>query len=103
MSDDSEIQQVLPDAAIQRLADQAEFGVTSLRGVPAEPVEQARPYTVTVETVSASLDHTRARLAEKRAQRDEINAEIKLLVGEAELLERMWRIAQAAEKAAAKE
>jgi len=44
------------------------------------------------ESVTASLDEVRTRLKELRAQRDEINAEIKQLVSEEELLERMSRI-----------
>ena len=42
--------------------------------------------------VSASLAEVQTRLKELRAQRDEINAEIKTLVAEEELLERMERI-----------
>jgi len=62
------------------------------------PDRDERPYETARNTLSVALDLTRERLAERRAHRDDVNAEIKLLVEEAELLDRMWRIAAAAAK-----
>jgi len=64
----------------------------ALPGMPAPPVERGGKYEEVQDTVIKALDATRNRLRDLRQQREEINAEIKLLVDEEELLERMTRI-----------
>lgn len=49
-------------------------------------------YNDAMSRVQIALAMTQQRLAELRKQREEINAEIKLLVSEEELLERMTRV-----------
>jgi len=67
----------------------------TLPGMPQPPVERGGRYEEVQETVAKALDATQQRLRDLRAQRDDINAEIKLLVAEEELLERMARIKKA--------
>jgi hypothetical protein len=88
----------MSESDIQALADQAEIDALGVVGVP-EPFEvpqdrEQRPYEWARDTVGVAQDQARARLIALRAQRDEINAEIKLLVDEVDLLDRMYAIAK---------
>lgn len=92
---------VLADADIQALADEAERGydVSHLLGVvnPPEvtpPDRDARPYEEARDQLAMAQEITQANLRQLRQQREDINAEIKLLVEEEELLTRMLRIAR---------
>jgi hypothetical protein len=58
------------------------------------PDREQRPYEWARDTVGVAQDQARARLIALRAQRDDINAEIKLLVDEVDLLDRMYAIAK---------
>jgi hypothetical protein len=62
-----------------------------LPGMPAA-VEPGGKFHEVQETVTRALAATRDRLRELRKQREEINAEIKHLVDEEELLERMSKV-----------
>jgi hypothetical protein len=64
----------------------------ALPGMPEPPVERGGKYEEVQETVSKALHATKQRLHDLRRQREDINAEIKLLVAEEELLERMTKI-----------
>lgn len=108
---------VLTDSDIQALADEAEKGydVSHLLGV-VEPEEQLamegmptsppsdrdpRPYEEARDRLAQAQAITQERLRDLRKQREEINAEVKLLVAEDELLARMLRIARADRRATA--
>lgn len=56
------------------------------------PQVAATPYAGAREAVKFALTITRDRLKELRANRDEINAEIKMLVAEELLLQRMAKV-----------
>lgn len=58
----------------------------------ADPGPEVSIYDRTRATVSDALDEARARLISLRGQRKAINDEIRTLVTEVELLERMARI-----------
>lgn len=55
-------------------------------------VEPERAFNLARQAVSTSLDQAQAQLKSLRAKRDEINTEIRQLVAEVDLLERMARI-----------
>lgn len=82
------------------MADEAEprslIGVVepALPGMP--EVEQNRAYELARQAVETSLGTVRTQLKGLRTKRDETNAEIKRLVAEEELLERMSRVRRAA-------
>jgi hypothetical protein len=82
----------MSESDIQALADQAEADVAAL-GLVGVPDPEQRPYEMATETISLALDRTRDRLIELRNQKATLAAEIKLLVEETELLDRMWRVA----------
>jgi uncharacterized coiled-coil DUF342 family protein len=64
-----------------------------LPGMPELPEDQeARVYERTRDAVIQARDVTMDRLRALRKQREELNAEIKLLVDEADLLDRMSRV-----------
>jgi hypothetical protein len=67
----------------------------ALPGMPQPPIERGGKYEEVQETVAKALDATKNRLRDLRQQREDINAEIKLLVAEEELLERMTKIKRA--------
>ena len=71
-----------------------------LDGMPKQPLpgedREEREFETARNTISLALDRARGRLIELRAHRADVNAEIKLLVDETELLDRMWRIANGA-------
>ena len=91
---------VLTDDNLEDLADEAEQGyeVTHLTGVVTPPLpgmpEPMKPtaYTTAIGQVLTALDETKVRLSDLRRMRDDINAEIKVLVADEELLERMYKI-----------
>jgi len=90
---------VLTDEDLEALADEAEQGydVTSLQGVvqplPGMPTPfMPTAYVSAMDRVLVALEETENRLSELRKERDVINAEIKVLVEEQELLERMAKI-----------
>jgi hypothetical protein len=56
------------------------------------PQEVLTPYDGARKAVAFALTLTRDRLRELRANRDEINAEIKMLVAEEQLLTRMAKV-----------
>jgi cell division protein FtsB len=64
----------------------------ALPGMPEPPIERGGKYEEVQETVAKALHATKQRLHDLRKQREDINAEIKLLVDEHELLERMTKI-----------
>jgi cell division protein FtsB len=93
------------DIDTDALVDAAEAQVITAEAVHREAVSYLEGQGVpsregifdrTRETVSRAADQARDRLVQLRAQRAEINAEIKLLVDEVELLERMARIRKGA-------
>ena len=96
---------VLSDSDIQALADEAEQGYDAsallgvvkpmeLPGMPHLQDREARPYEEARDKLALALELTTAGLEDLRGQRAEINAEIKLLVEEEELLTRMLRVAR---------
>lgn len=58
------------------------------------PDSEARPYQDVRDRIALALAVTEERLGGLRKQRDDINAEIKLLVDERDLLRRMDKIAK---------
>jgi hypothetical protein len=88
----------LSESDIRALADQAEATVVTdgpqLDYDLTPQDRQQRPYEWARDVVGVAQDQARAKLIELRAKRDDINAEIKLLVDEVELLDRMWAIAK---------
>jgi hypothetical protein len=101
---------VLADADIQALADEAESGYDvshllgvvepRLPGMPPEQDRETRPYEEARDKLTIAHGMTVERLRELRKRREEINAEIKLLVDEEELLTRMLRIARQGKRTA---
>jgi len=91
---------VLTDKDLEALADEAEKGyeVSALLGVVETPLPgmpepmKVTAYTSAIDQVHMALDQTQERLTELRKQREDINAEIKVLVAEEDLLERMSKI-----------
>jgi hypothetical protein len=66
--------------------------VASLTGVVEPPDREATPFEDARGRVQIALAMTQERLRELRKNREEINAEIKLLVDEEDLLERMSKV-----------
>lgn len=63
-----------------------------LPGMPEVPAETSGTFDEVKETVGRALTATKDRLRELRKQREDINAEIKLLVDEEDLLMRMAKV-----------
>ena len=67
-----------------------------LPGMPEPPADRdGTPYEDARNKVVQALGLTQERLRQLRGQRDEINVEIKQLVSDEELLERMTRVRRA--------
>jgi len=65
---------------------------TPLPGMPDPRQPAPSAYESAVERVQAALIATEGRLTDLRKQREQINAEIKVLVTETELLRRMSKV-----------
>jgi len=90
----SETPRVLTDDDIQALVADAEAVPASLTGVVTPPEREGTAYEAARHHLDTAAEVTKARLVRLRADRETINAEIKLLVEEEELLSRMLRIAR---------
>jgi hypothetical protein len=71
---------------------------SEVRGAMTDGEPAGRYYDGAVGSVRAALAATKEELRRKRAERDELNTEIKLLVAEEELLNRMARVTEAKPK-----